>query len=164
MRFEGRTAHEAIGLAVQSAQRGLTCVSQAVVLASSRAIPYHTVTTGRVAEARMSGGYRLSVFEEYAPVAGDRSAVVLERIAYMYRVFSGDRELLAYHWDAAREGRPFPHLHLSVAAEVGNRLLTRAHIPTGELSLADVVRLLIEELGVRPRRADWRAVLAETVG
>jgi hypothetical protein len=80
-------------------------------------------------------------------------------------VLGNDRELLAYHWNpTGPEQKRFPHLHLSAAAEVGNRALTRAHIPTGEVSLGDVVRLFIEELGVRPRRADWRTVLDETVG
>ena len=59
----------------------------------------------------------------------------------------------------APEQKSFPHLHLSAAAEVGNRALSRAHVPTGEVRLADVVRLLIEELGIRPRRTDWRTAL-----
>jgi hypothetical protein len=37
--------------------------------------------------------------------------------------------------------------------------LSQAHIPTGFVTLSDVVRLLIEELGVEPRRQDWRTVL-----
>ncbi|MEX0782662.1 MAG: hypothetical protein WD557_08430 [Dehalococcoidia bacterium] len=84
---------------------------------------------------------------------------------YRYRLLVNDSELLVYHWNpGGPEGRTYPHLHLGGGAEVGNRVLTRAHIPTGEVGLPDVVRLLIEELSVRPRRADWRAVLGETVG
>jgi hypothetical protein len=33
------------------------------------------------------------------------------------------------------------------------------HIPTGHLDLVDIVRDLILELGVEPRRSDWRQVL-----
>ncbi|MGH2607817.1 MAG: hypothetical protein ACRDHF_01900 [Tepidiformaceae bacterium] len=94
-------------------------------------------------------------------MASSRPAgVLLERVAYRYRLVVRERELLVFHWNpAGPEGKPFPHLHLSAAAEVGNRALTRAHIPTGEVTLRDVVRLLIEELGIRPRRNDWRRIL-----
>jgi hypothetical protein len=33
------------------------------------------------------------------------------------------------------------------------------HLPTGFITLADIVRLLIDEFGVEPLRADWRDVL-----
>lgn len=35
------------------------------------------------------------------------------------------------------------------------------HVPTGLISLSDVVRFAIEELRVRPRRSDWQAILDE---
>jgi hypothetical protein len=33
------------------------------------------------------------------------------------------------------------------------------HIATGPVTLAAIVRMLIEEFGVAPRRGDWREVL-----
>jgi hypothetical protein len=38
------------------------------------------------------------------------------------------------------------------------------HLPTGPVSLADVVRLLIMEFDVAPRRPDWQAILRAAVG
>ena len=45
----------------------------------------------------------------------------------------------------------------------GARLSSRMHLPTGQVAIEDVIRLAIVEFGVRPRRADWAAVLARTV-
>lgn len=159
MRFEGRTAHAAAGLAIEAEQAALSCVSQSVLVLNRARPGHYGITTGGEDEARTSGGYGVWVFEDY--LASSRPAgVLLERVAYRYRLVVRERELLVFHWNpAGPEGKPFPHLHLSAAAEVGNRALTRAHIPTGEVTLRDVVRLLIEELGIRPRRNDWRRIL-----
>lgn len=40
--------------------------------------------------------------------------------------------------------------------------LADMHIPTGFVTLADIVRLLIAEFGVEPRRSDWQRVLDRT--
>ncbi len=37
--------------------------------------------------------------------------------------------------------------------------LAAAHVPTGPVSAAQFVRFLIEDLGVRTVREDWRGVL-----
>lgn len=79
----------------------------------------------------------------------------------MFRMMTHDeREILAFHFNPdGPEARPYPHLHLGPAAEVGLRVLTRAHIPTAIVTLAHVIRLLVDEFAVKPRRSDWRAVL-----
>lgn len=90
-------------------------------------------------------------------------------VYYSYRVLEPDgREIVAYHWHP--EGTSpirHPHLHLTSrlpTIDLGPRFapvaLAEAHLPTGPVRLADVVRLLIDELGVAPRRTDWGAVLA----
>ena len=40
--------------------------------------------------------------------------------------------------------------------------LSVAHVPTGPVMLEAVLRLAIQELGVRPARTDWLAVLDAT--
>ncbi len=35
------------------------------------------------------------------------------------------------------------------------------HLPTGVVSLASIVRFLIEEIGVEPNRDDWDEVLRQ---
>jgi hypothetical protein len=85
-------------------------------------------------------------------------------------------ELLVYHWQPGPQfaGPDHPHLHVSATLTprvdaVSQREidLDKLHIATGTVSLASVVRMLITELGVAPRRDDWRDVLdraEETLG
>lgn len=78
------------------------------------------------------------------------------------------REILVFHWHPDGTSRvKYPHVHLTsrlppiLLGRSGAVLsLADAHIPTGFVTLADVVRMLIEELGVEPRRADWHAIVA----
>jgi hypothetical protein len=83
--------------------------------------------------------------------------------AYEYKVTDEQgRELLVYHWHPEWQGEhDFAHLHLQ------HQLLSSAwglfedkHLPTARIALADVLRLLLQDLGVAPNRDDWAAVLA----
>ena len=60
-----------------------------------------------------------------------------------------------------------PHLHLSgrlppldPGPATEPAALGEIRLPTGFVTLADVVWLLITEFGIAPRRADWEAILA----
>jgi hypothetical protein len=96
--------------------------------------------------------------------------VVIAR--YIYTVLDvGDRELFGYHL------HPFglspietPHLHFRGASPIAlppkaaNAVpfeldLSHAHFPTHRIELADLIRFLIRDLGVAPRRSDWERVL-----
>lgn len=91
---------------------------------------------------------------------------------YMYAIsdLSG-RELFAYHWhpDGVSASRT-PHFHASAmppalllgrpgGSETDELTLSRIHFPTHQMGVQELVRFLITELGVGPRRADWQAVL-----
>ena len=69
--------------------------------------------------------------------------------------------MLLYHWHP-RGNSPVetPHLHLEQGAEVGRAEVRDAHLPTGAVSLNAFLRVLIEEMGVRPRRSDWDVALS----
>lgn len=78
-------------------------------------------------------------------------------------------ELLAWHWHPGTDfpGPDYPHLHVSAALRpslaAGERAvlpLDKLHLPTGHVTLAAVVRMLVEEFGVQPVAADWRERLA----
>lgn len=72
---------------------------------------------------------------------------------------SADRVLLAYHWHPqGRSPITTPHLHLGSGSGAID-LLTGAHLPTGTVTLVDIVRMAVGELGVRPLRGDWAAIL-----
>lgn len=92
-----------------------------------------------------------------------------ETTASTYRLLdSNGAEFLAYHWHPIGASPvTWPHVHVGrVETRMfpsGDRLaLAEAHLPTGMVSFAGVVRLLIDDLGVVPRRSDWRAILDET--
>ncbi len=86
--------------------------------------------------------------------------------AYEYTVTdSDDHEILVYHWHPEWKGEiAFAHLHpeCHLLAARYQRVFSHCHLPTGGIALEDVVWTLIEELGVQPRRADWRVKLGET--
>jgi hypothetical protein len=91
-------------------------------------------------------------------------------VSYEYRLLGEDRhEIVAFHWHpVGLSNVTDPHLHLSSRLnpiELGrNRAplsLADMHIPTGFVTLEDVVRILITEFGITPRRDDWDALLRE---
>jgi hypothetical protein len=84
-------------------------------------------------------------------------------IRYSYRLIeAGGSELLAHHWHpVGLSPVTHPHLHLSsripalsLASGTASIALEEVHLPTGWVTVADIVRLLIEELGAAPRRPD----------
>ncbi|MGI8477716.1 MAG: hypothetical protein ACR2OO_15295 [Thermomicrobiales bacterium] len=87
---------------------------------------------------------------------------------YFYEILDPDgREILSYHWHPEASGPDHPHLHLSGRLppfDLGPRFapvaLGAVHVATGQVAFGAVVRMLIEEFGVAPRRADWRGVVA----
>ncbi|MGI8642914.1 MAG: hypothetical protein ACR2LS_02220 [Thermomicrobiales bacterium] len=90
---------------------------------------------------------------------------------YRYHILDrDDREILAYHWHPNSVSPVTePHLHLSGRLrplDVGARdvpvPLGEMYLPTGMVTLVQVVRLLITEFDVEPRRPDWEAVLSST--
>ena len=92
----------------------------------------------------------------------------MARTVGYHRVFTADeREIIAYHWHpTAISHVTDPHLHLSrqitpiqFAPRAEPVALAEAHLPTSFITFADIVRLLITEFGVAPRRPDWRAIL-----
>jgi hypothetical protein len=106
----------------------------------------------RLASTSRPSALLLSVVHQYEAVRQGRAWRVSSR-AYYYRIdTTNGGELLSWHWHP--DGR-FKQPHLHVAA-----LNRRQHLPTGRVSLEAILRLLLTEFGVRPRRADWESVLA----
>jgi hypothetical protein len=80
-------------------------------------------------------------------------------MAYFYSLQNeAGQEIVAFHWQPSAE-HPDPHMHLGVGAQLGRKDIARAHIPTGRISLEEVLRFAITELGANPLREDWEGVL-----
>jgi hypothetical protein len=100
---------------------------------------------------------------------GPASIEVLPRGYWYHFAESDDREILAYHWhpDGSSWMRT-PHAHLSsripaIPVSGGDAIaLADMHLPTGFVTVAEIVRLSIVEFRVVPRRDDWEAVLASS--
>jgi hypothetical protein len=126
----------------------------------------HPLTFRDDASVRLGGAVRLSLAVEIhyrifespeGRVDGPWSVAV---VSYIYSLYvAEDAMLLSYHWHPqGRSPITTPHLHLGSAA-VTQVFLADAHLPTGIVSLPDVVRLAIRDLHVRPLRPDWSQVL-----
>lgn len=93
---------------------------------------------------------------------------------YMYSVLDlNGREIFAYHCHPGGLSDVWtPHFHVTAAPSVelpvrnlspepADLHLGKVHFPTHRVSTAELVRFLITELNVAPRRPDWEAVLDE---
>jgi len=103
-----------------------------------------------------------SVLHAYAIRGGplNQGRNMIGSVGYFYQLRERDGpEVIAFHWHPGRPNQPpFPHVH--VQSRVGSvEISHRFHIPTGRVPIEAVVRFLITELDVQPRRDDWARVL-----
>ena len=140
----------------------------------------YTVAFGRSADpvalpakAGGSSGLLFDIRHLYAIVpdeaAGSAPSWRVTTRAYEYRILDGlEQELLVFHWqpDAISRGPDFPHLHVSATlvarspSDYSRRVsLEKRHVPTGHVSLAAVIRLLIAEFGIAYRHRNWASRL-----
>jgi hypothetical protein len=90
---------------------------------------------------------------------GGRRAWRVVTVSYAYQfVDPAKRMILAYHWHPMSRS-PVTHPHLHVGCRIPPFDLSKAHLPTGFVTLPAVVRLTITDLGVEPLRSDWREIL-----
>lgn len=117
---------------------------------------------------RLAGGAQISLaVAHYYRLTRDRQARPgwrTDTAAYFYALDDAEgREILAYHWHPEGAGPvKYPHVHLGAGALVERDELLKAHLPTGRITLPEVLRLVIDAFGVRALRPDWSDVLART--
>lgn len=148
-----------------AAARALACVSRVPVRTGGgwRAGEPVVVMLGDGGVVDLAGEGRLSLAASEQIVAREGDAGWEARtVAYMYVLSMDGSEFLAFHWHPVGPSPVrTPHLHVGVEIQIGATWLAKAHLPTGVVALADVLKLLLGELGVRSLRDDWQAVLAE---
>lgn len=101
-----------------------------------------------VAQAGVSRSYRVST------------------VGYSYEIRNSlQQEIVAFHWHPGqRSHEDEPHIHVgsaildSKSSDLG-KVFSTFHIPTGPISLAQVVRLLLRDFNVVPNRRDWEETL-----
>jgi hypothetical protein len=166
----GRTPAEAVGTFIAQFQHVVACITQAVIgirgpSGYQPATEPHVAALNRGLPVSLQGptSLRLQVTLLYTVVRNLGKEPWRVQIAgYIYAIRKGDNiEVLAYHWHPRGTSRvTWPHLH--VGAANSPPVLPRTHLPTGHVPLQDIVRLVIEELGVEARRDDWREVVVRT--
>jgi hypothetical protein len=72
-----------------------------------------------------------------------------ETIAYTYQVISNERPLLEFHYHPKHTSRHC-HLHARAISEHWANF-NKLHIATGRVAFEDVLLMLIDDFGVRPR-------------
>jgi hypothetical protein len=156
---ERRAAVEAF---VRSYQRAVSSVSAAVLVQESRTIGDRRAFRLSEGWTALRGPHRLelSILHEFEiDSAGQASRGSVSTVGYWYEIRRRDGPtVFAYHWHPVGLSHvTTPHLH--VGGTSGGLNLTRAHLPTGYITLQHVIRFAIVDLGVEPLRDDWREVL-----
>jgi hypothetical protein len=76
-----------------------------------------------------------------------------------------DRARLCFFWHPSGDDAvDIPHVHIGPAMSRRNSVVragetNKIRLPTGQVDLADALRLAIAERGVEPRRDDWPLIL-----
>lgn len=145
-------------------QRAVSCVSPAVIVRgrTDPAAPFYLSFNPRLAPLRAGGRLQFSILHTYDLEQRSTSPVSwrVTSKGYWYQLHErGGSEIVAFHWHPdGRQQVPFPHLH--VTGQGGSvKIDQKQHVPTGRVSLEAVVRFAIDELQVRPLRADWERIL-----
>ena len=167
--MSGRTPQEAVRNFLTPLRAVIGCItSDGFVIRGPR-------TAGQQQTAHFQAGYAildrrngqalsLELYHRYVvrEAEGDRGPWTVSTSEYIYEVSDESDELIAtWHWHPAiaqaDDEAHWPHLHAHGARET--LTLHKLHLPTGRVSVEAVVRFLIDDLDVVPRRDDWRAVL-----
>ncbi len=165
-----RTPSEAVNNYVDSIQLAVSCVSNSVVTVRGGYYPDstpHTLALNNAEPVRLGGisGLWLLLEQQYRIVQSDPSSVLwtISEVRYEYIVFDADgREVFAYHWHPGSNSPIVtPHLHIGYGAMVGRAEVSDAHFITGYVRVNDILRMLIRDFSVTPRREDWESVLNE---
>jgi hypothetical protein len=174
----GKTPEEAVEGFLEPLRQAAGCITAQPLLGSGyRPSPHpHSVffaPRGTPVPLDAASGKRgielfLSLLYRIRDEPAARRSWQVDLAGYIYRILDrGGREVIAYHWHPESAGPAFPHLHLSgrlppvdLGPDVAPAAIADMHLPTGHVTLAAFVRLLIAEFGIEPLRADWESVLA----
>ncbi len=94
----------------------------------------------------------------------------LRTVRYRYIIQEGpqpgDRQLLRFDYVPPEQQKtptqhPRHHVHISTELSVGKRQfnLARVHLPTGWVTIEELIRFIITELGVKAKPDDWDDIL-----
>lgn len=160
----GKDPRQAVQNFIRPINEALSCVTAERAVASGDdpgEVQALSLQRGALAKLQTDPALFLTVLIRFhiRRAKGKRGPWKVSTVAYYYGIHDSDgREVLAYHWHPG-VGPTYPHLHFHTATGSA-KFLSKAHIPTRRISLEEVLRFLIEQLGAKPRRSNWREILA----
>jgi hypothetical protein len=170
----GRTSKEALQIFLDPLRQALSCVTHEVLYIRSgndpAAAPYALMLHNSPVSLGRDRRFALEVIQHYRLIETERpqGPWQVQTVAYYYTLSElgeNPREILGYHWHPqGRSWVTYPHLHLYAGAEVGRDDVRKAHLPTGRITLEEVLQLAIKEFGVTPLRDNWEEILQRTQG
>lgn len=156
----GKTPKEALEPVHSALQRAVLCVAQAQIVNRTPRLTLHpaSVLIGRQRRFLLSSDH----YYEIAAPKRKTDGWTLRTIGYRYTLSDqADTEIVSYHWHpTAQSDVVAPHLHLGNALLPPMSSFRRLHLPTGLITFAELLRMVIVDLGVESRRDDWPAVLS----
>jgi len=162
----GKSPHQAVRNCLAPLSLAVSCVTHDVLVASGSdldKVESLTLNKGSPSKLKSNPILFLTVKMLYrvTEITGEKGPWKVSTAAYYYGIHDRHQsEILSYHWHPQTE-RNYPHIHLHSGSSV-IRALQGIHLPTGRVSLEQVLRLLIEEMKVKPIRPDWNKVLEGT--
>ena len=175
----GRNPNEAFRNFITPIENALRCVTQARLTTGKRPAfavgPHYTVALNDMDPVALRGPTHMSLsagqvvrIVQVDDPDNPRGPYKIQTVQYFYDVLTSDgQEILSFHWtpEDSPPNRTFPHLHigsvmLDADAHPLSKRFSKAHIPTGRVSVEAVVRFIIEECEVEPLRSSWREILA----
>src|SRR6478609_18718 len=134
-------------------RRSVSCITRTVVNVSGgyeATDRVHALALGTGERVRLQGDARLhlSLSQRYRIVEAtdELGPWRVTTAGYFYEVADSDeREIVAFQWHPAGPSSvTTPHLHFGAGARIGYRTLAACHVPTGRISIEQVLRLAIE--------------------
>jgi hypothetical protein len=162
----GRTPREAVQNFLEPLQEVVSCVTDEGFVArefNPSGGPYAAAFQGGFAILDREHGLppvKLELIHQYRVVEGegDLGRWKVSTAEWIYEVADqGDALIVAFHWHPDSGRTAWPHLH--AYGEHPSVHLHKLHLPTGRVSIESVVRFLVADLSVKPRRENWRDVL-----
>lgn len=122
---------------------------------------------GQAVRLKGDAGLGLVVAMQYRIVEaeGDRGPWKVSSTSYSYAFRNrNDQEILSFHWHPGERTRiAWPHVHVgSPLLRPTSPLDSRDHIPTGRVSVEEVLRFAFDDLDIDPLKDDWRDIFDRT--
>jgi hypothetical protein len=148
----------------------LSCVTNAHIItnAHAEANTEYTFAFSQNPSSLNQSPYDLFFVQRYMVIENPalRGEYKVKTLAYEYNVErrKDRQEIICWHWEGEHGRNSVPHIHVGMTKGHVSPITNKTHIPSGRVSVEDVVAFLIDELGVKPtkhRQTSWRDSLAK---